>query len=283
MIASRRNRYLLAQVDEARLVRFDRLLKRKVEVELDKTSNIQFYEGTDGHFMLVGNQDGRLHASVSHVQSPTHFLAEATFDDGWVFRNARDAWAHVPEYLLVPSEESGPSLLRVADDAEVVSLEDFGTVTRVVAVPDSRLVVFAGGGYLTAFDPIAGRAGAHLKLAEGTNSPTLGFRKEGKELVINDGPNLIKVETAHWTAIDAAGSDDEDQSAIAGWSPVDADTVAVWREAMNDVLVIDVDSMLPVAIARFEAVPSNVFVLGKTVAATSPDGELMVERLRQIS
>ncbi len=232
------------------------------------------YEGVSGYFVLVVEETTEgVSCSVRHVSRPDTAVATGQFaDEHWAFEGESQLWANVPEYLLIPAGGARRHLLRIADGATPDALEHLGVVTAVSGVPNSRLVVLAGEGHITAWDPVGRRAGVHLRLTGGTDNPTMRFRSEGAELWVNDGSTLLKFETKTWDVIDAAGSEPEGGS-IVHW---DFDSTqshcAVVRENQTGVILIDVETMLPVGHAQFDAHTVDSLAVDGRIIALDQNG-----------
>lgn len=277
MILDETGRYALTQLNESTLWRYD-MRWRGVTMHQPYGDNpITTVEGT--HYVLVVHQanDGSdITATVRGPRDLEVVLASGTFNDGkWSFEGEVDYWEKVPEYIIVKRADGGPALVRLADDADIDPLEGFKSALRVSHVPDSRLVVIAGEGAYTVYDPIARRAIRHYELSGKNSNPYLRFRN-ADELWINDTDTMLKLDTKKFQVVDAAGSEtgseDVDQSKLppdlgnfGRWTfAADNELCVVTRPNMGDVLILDGVTMLPVGRGIFGQVrPIDALLAGR--------------------
>lgn len=235
MISDVRARRFLA-ASGGTLRSYDRRWWRTATVDLGaiaQASRVEIFEGV-GHVMVVAhgaNGEGpQVRASVRAVEAASIEVASAGFDGAtWSFEGDHQVWAHVPEQLLVDAgddeiERAGPvppaaagdaqgatvararrALLRIADGATPIALEGLGDVRSALQVPGSRLVVLGAEQTVSVYDPVARRELRHLQVTSGGGVPSMRFRTP-EELWVADGDTMLKLETARWEVIDAAGS-----------------------------------------------------------------------------
>ena len=264
--------------------------RKTTQVSLD-VDVVSYFEGESGNFLIVESQDtSTVSCSVRSIADPVHAVASGAFDGSdWAFSGESQAWATVPEYLMIPGDGKRRHLLRIADGAKPDPLEHLGVIDAVCPVPHSRLVVLSGEAHLTVWDPVGRRAGAHLRLVAGTELPEMRFRNTGSELWVNDGSSLLKLETKNWEIVDAAGFGDEPGSdqeprevvpSIVRWVFDEAQqTCGVIQAGEPRILLIDAASMLPLETLQFAFQPADVLVRGRRVDVISREGEFQKARL----
>ena len=307
MIVSSDGLRAVAALEGAGLWTYDRRRRRTAVVDPTDGRPFLIREGT-GAFALLERVDGGARVTVRDVREPLEVLASADLDaDAWRFAGDNRQWARVPEHVLLVDGDHR-RLARLADDAAVVDISELGPVHQVEMVPGSRLVVLAGPGALSVFDPVAGRELRHLQLAGGEQHPLVRFRN-GEELWVNDVDTMLKIETRQWQVVDAAGSETaegaepraipvdpepvaageaEDATASAGrfggwtWAG-DGELCVVSRPGTGDVLVLDAVSMLPVAHGLVGGAPIDAALLGRNlVVAVEGDGGTRRSRARRV-
>lgn len=262
-------RHCLAFHGESSLWHYDTRWRKQSVVQINGHSkDIHAIEGT-GALLLVSTVTDelgttRVTATVHVPGNPGEPAAIGEYVTRWTFEGDSAAWRFVPDYLIV--REPQPTLLRIADDARPIPLDDLQEATSVVNVPESRLIVLTGGGVLGVLDPISGRSAAKMRLGQGTVSPKAAFStiKGEPHLWINDGCLLIKLETKNWRVVDAAGP--EDESIIQSWRFLDDSHVLVVPQAKAEVSLIDVAEMSLVE-SYFPPAPLRDL-------ASTPDGKL---------
>lgn len=300
-------RYLLTALDRHRLWRYDRRWRRSSVFSPFGEQPFLFLPGQGSAFALVTVHSGppNLHLEVTVRSSHQVGIirAQAVYEqEEWTFSGDNHAWAQVPEYVLLTSEElpadspaPRPILLRIADDAEPDELEGVEGARVVTPVPGSRLVVLAGAGKIYVYEPVVRRVVANFDLAGGTEHLDLGFRDDN-ELWIADGDTLVKVDSKSWKVLDAAGTAEVVDAAEATaegqkrsghfgrWSFVaDNELALVTRPDIGDVLALDAVTMLPVGRAVFRSRPLDACLLGKNlVLAVDDSGEVWRCRLRRV-
>lgn len=244
-------RYFLTALGTTQLWRYDQRWKRRSVIEPESQVPFRPVEGTQALLLVGAAAPDEVLLSVHIPSSPKLPVATARFHEGnWAFKGDTSAWAMVPEHVLVPWEGK-VALIRIADNAEIDLLEDVAEPSALIHVPDSRLIVLAGSGAVTVYDPQARHAGVRLKLTQTTGLPVMEFRDGDKELWLSDGPTLMKLETANWTVVDAAESqteDDEPTPDIINWTLTqDEDRVLILRDGTSDVVIADALSLEPLA------------------------------------
>jgi len=288
-------RYVLTQLNGTTLWRYDRRW-RSVET-YRPYGDVEFSVVEGKHHLATVSQPeagGEIEVVVRSPKSPADALASAKYIDTWLFDGDSPMWANVPEYVITRQKDGQNGLLRIEDDAEIDPLEGFEGAHAIAQVPNSRLVVIAGPGAYTVYDPIARRAIRHYQLASGNQSPSLRFRNE-EELWLNDVDTMLKIETRQFEVIDAAGSEVEHhvEEEIPGklggfgrWTfAADNELCVVTRPNVGDVLVLDVVSMLPVARGVFaKGVPIEAALVGRnTVVAVDAGGRPLRTRLKKVA
>ena len=294
VIADESGRYVLTQLNENTLWRYDRRWRRSSTFQPFGDMSFAVIEG-EHQLAAVSQREagGGLEAKVLSPRAPALALATANYVDTWVFEGDPQVWANVPEYVITRQKDGTNGLLRIADDAEIDPLEGFGPVHQVAQVPNSRLVVLGGSASYTVYDPIAMRSIRHFELAGKNQTPFLRFRHED-ELWINDTDTMLKIETRQFEVVDAAGSDIDPEvngessphhGGFGRWAfAAHNELCVVTRPRMGDVLVLDTMSMLPVARGVFKSgVPLEALLVGRnSIVAVDAAGNRLRTRLKKV-
>jgi len=295
VIVDESGRYVLTQLNENTLWRYDRRWRRSTTYQPYGQTTFSVIEGKH-HLATVLQREagGELEVKVLSPTAPDVAIGTATYVDTWVFEGAPQVWANVPEYIITRQKDGTNGLLRIEDDAETDPLEGIETVHQVAQVPGSRLVVLSGPGTYTVYDPVATRSIRHFELAGKNEVPNLRFRNE-EELWINDLDTMLKVETRQFEVADAAGSDVEaadggepsrEHGSFGRWTFAAANELCVvTRPTVGDVLVLDVVSMLPVARGIFRrGTPLEAMLVGRnSIVAVDADGNRLGTRLKKVA
>ncbi len=289
MIVDESGRYLLRQLNSTTLWRYDRRWRRTQQLSPFAGAEFSCVEGK-ARVLLARTVEGRLVTSVHGAVEPGTALASGVYENGkWTFTGDNQAWAHVPEYTFLSSDDAKRALLRIGDGAEPDPLEDVDGVTSVIDVPESRLVVLAGGGRITVYDPHSRHAGFRLSLPSASTAksdPRLRFRDGGKELWLNDFSSLLKLETRNWTVVDAAGfvADAEQQSSplINEWTfTSDESAAVVCRSDQHSVGVVDTETLELITEISCNSEPVDAVLIDERVVATDNLGKVLRGRARR--
>lgn len=259
MISSDNFRYVVASTSNE-LVRYDRRWKKTSRVAPCGGHEFDVREGKS-HLLVVDSTDeSRITLTVRAASDPSASVAEAAFDgEKWDFTGNSQAWAQVPEYLLINKDNKKSQILRIADNGELQTLHDLSGVQSITELPDSRLVILAGDGKLTIHDPIAAVSVAQFTLSGGNPDPIVHTKDSGKEVWVSDKDSLLRVNSRNWEVIDAAGSEG---APISYWEfgPAEDVCVVLRAEELN-ALVLDAQTMEPVAQHFFSRSIDQVMVI----------------------
>jgi hypothetical protein len=295
MITDESGRFALAPVGN-RLWRYDGRWRTSDLIDVGE-SPVYFSEGAAALAVTTKEAD-HISVEVRIPESPDDVPASAIYDGThWEFLGDSQFWAAVPDYVLL-AEGDGQQMLRLADDAELDPLEGIGPVHQVVDVPASRLVMLAGAGIISVYDPIARRVLRHFELAEKNPQPVIRFH-DADEVWINDLTTMLKLDAKKFEVIDAAGSETgispseageegEKKTALGrfeGWTfAAGNELCVVTRPELGDALVLDTVSMLPVAQATFlTGAPIDATLVRRNILiATTADGLALRARVRKV-
>lgn len=290
MITDPGGRYLLTQLNSRELWHYDKRWRKYELLGFGDEKEARVYEGVHHLCSVVDTKPGEaLTATVYSAEDPKNPIATAVFDnDKWTFEGDKQAWAWVPEYILVPLENDQQALLRIADNCELFNVSELGKVIDVVPVPDNRIVLLIGEGKFWVFDPISHRSFWSQQLAQANPRPVARFRNN-EEVWINDLDTMLKLEAKKFEIIDGAGSDISDQGEahhghFGRWTfAAQGELCVITRPSMGDVLVIDALSMAPVAQGVFRASPVDAMLVGRnTLVGVAEDGSPLRTRARRV-
>jgi len=295
----------LGWVDKGSLWIFDTKNNSVTTFELSKADFLTLHQGKDDYFSVVHHfGDGTVEITAHHFISLTRILSKVIIKPG-ILQLTGDisTWAYLPNNYTAFCKQilwSDFALIRLHPIEGQVELQRFNWyddsydkgyqgIVGVTEVPGQELLIVCiqRDSRPILYDPVSQTKKAHIDLAERHGNPRLYFRKNNKELWVDDYDTLLKIDPKTWITLQSArlqGAASETMEFIGEYSFDVAESLCVVaRPFSKDVVGLDPISMKIRWLCKLAGQPLEATVLPNkcVIARDWKSGALLSGRLKR--